>query len=315
MRVSQLTIENFRGIKKAVLQFTGHTLLIGGNNVGKSTVCEALDLVLGPDRLNRSSPVEEFDFRNAGYLAADGETPVPIRIQAILTDLTDDIKTMCAANLEFWHKVERRLLGEGEIAAADDPNVEFCLRLITIAKYDIEDDQFVARTVYGRGDEDADGEPKAIPSRVKRSIGFLYLRTIRTGSRALSLERGTLLDNILRMKEARKGMWESIRTRLASLEPPIDAEATELGPILDEIEARLAEYIAPGGDGRSTRLFVSQLTREHLRKTISFFLTMGKGEGAVPFQQAGTGTLNTLVLALLTFIADIKRDNVNRPGF
>lgn len=112
MRVSQLTIENFRGIKKAVLQFTGHTLLIGGNNVGKSTVCEALDLVLGPDRLNRSSPVEEFDFRNAGYLAADGETPVPIRIQAILTDLTDDIKTMCAANLEFWHKVERRLLGK-----------------------------------------------------------------------------------------------------------------------------------------------------------------------------------------------------------
>ena len=310
MRVSELTIENFRGIKKAALQFTGHTLLIGGNNVGKSTVCEALDLVLGPDRLNRSPPVEEFDFRNAGYLAADGETPVPIRIQAILTDLTDDIKTICASNLEFWHKVERKLLGEGEIAAADDPNVEFCLRLITIAKYDIEDDQFVARTVYGRGEEDADGEPKAIPSRVKRSIGFLYLRTIRTGSRALSLERGTLLDNILRMKEARKGMWESIRTRLASLDPPIDAEATELGPILEEIETRLAEYIAPGGDGRSTRLFVSQLTREHLRKTISFFLTMGKGEGAVPFQQAGTGTLNTLVLALLTFIADIKRDNV-----
>ena len=292
------------------MQFTGHTLLIGGNNVGKSTVCEALDLVLGPDRLNRSPPVEEFDFRNADYLAADGETPVPIRIEAILTDLTDDIKTICASNLEFWHKVERKLLGEGEIAAADDPNVEFCLRLITIAKYDIEDDQFVARTVYGRGEEDADGEPKAIPSRVKRSIGFLYLRTIRTGSRALSLERGTLLDNILRMKEARKGMWESIRTRLASLDPPIDAEATELGPILEEIETRLAEYIAPGGDGRSTRLFVSQLTREHLRKTISFFLTMGKGEGAVPFQQAGTGTLNTLVLALLTFIADIKRDNV-----
>ena len=41
--------------------------------------------------------------------------------------------------------------------------------------------------------------------------------------------------------------------------------APELGPILDEIEARLAEYIAPGGDGRSTRLFVSQLTREHPR--------------------------------------------------
>jgi putative ATP-dependent endonuclease of OLD family len=310
MQVSRLVIENFRGIKKAELHFSGHVLLIGGNNVGKSTICEALDLVLGPDRLNRAPPVEEFDFRNAGYLAEDRETVTPIRIEAVLTDLTDEIKTLCAANLEFWHKIEQRLLIEGEIGAADDPNVEFCLRLITIAKYDVEDDQFVARTVYGRGEEGADGEPRSIPSRVKRSIGFLYLRTIRTGSRALSLERGTLLDNILRMKEARKGMWENIRARLAMLDPPIDADATELAPILDEIESRLREYISTESDGRSTRLFVSQLTREHLRKTIAFFLTMGAGESAVPFQQAGAGTLNTLVLALLTFIADIKRDNV-----
>lgn len=310
MRVSRLSIENFRGIAKAELHFTGHTLLVGGNNVGKSTICEALDLVLGPDRLNRTPPVEEFDFRNASYLAADGETPIPIRIEAVLTDLTEDIRNMCAASLEFWHKAQHRLLGEGEVELVDHPDVEPCLRLLTSARYDIEEDQFVARTTYGRANEEPGEEPKPIPIRVKRAIGFLYLRTIRTGSRALSLERGTLLDNILRMKEARKGMWESIRTRLASLDPPIDEDATELGPILDEIESRLAEYIAPSSEGRSTRLFVSQLTREHLRKTIAFFLTMGQGESAVPFHQAGTGTLNTLVLALLTFIADLKKDNV-----
>lgn len=310
MRVSRLSIENFRGIAKAELHFTGHTLLVGGNNVGKSTICEALDLVLGPDRLNRTPPVEEFDFRNASYLAADGETPIPIRIEAVLTDLTEDIRNMCAASLEFWHKAQHRLLGEGEVELVDHPDVEPCLRLVTSARYDIEEDQFVARTTYGRANEEPGEEPKPIPIRVKRAIGFLYLRTIRTGSRALSLERGTLLDNILRMKEARKGMWESIRTRLESLDPPIDEDATELGPILDEIESRLAEYIAPSSEGRSTRLFVSQLTREHLRKTIAFFLTMGQGESAVPFQQAGTGTLNTLVLALLTFIADLKKDNV-----
>lgn len=310
MRVARLSIENFRGIANSVLHFSGHTLLIGGNNVGKSTICEALDLVLGPDRLNRTPPVEEFDFRNANYLAADGETAVPLRIEAVLIELTEDIRNLCAANLEFWHKVENRLLAEGEVASADDPNVELCLRLVTVARYDIEEDQFVARTIYGRSNEESDDDPRSIPIRVKRAIGFLYLRTIRTGSRALSLERGTLLDNILRMKEARKGMWESIRKRLVALDPPIDADATELGPILEEIEARLAEYIAPGGEGRSTRLFVSQLTREHLRKTIAFFLTMGEGEAAVPFQQAGTGTLNTLVLALLTFIADLKKDNV-----
>lgn len=310
MRVSRLQIENFRGIKNAELHFLGHTLLIGGNNVGKSTICEAIDLVLGPDRLNRTPPVEEFDFRNANYLNEEGETPVPIRIEAVLVDLTDDIKKLCAANLEFWQKTEKRVLGEGEIGNTDDPNVELCLRLITVAQYDVEEDQFFAKTIYGRRDDDEEADPKSIPTKVKRAIGFLYLRTIRTGSRALSLERGTLLDNILRMKEARKGMWEGIRRRLATIDPPIDADATELRPILDEIEARLAEYIAPGSVGRSTRLFVSQLTREHLRKTIAFFLTMGLGEEAVPFQQAGSGTLNTLLLALLTFIADLKKDNV-----
>lgn len=310
MRVLRLQIENFRGIQKADLYFTGHTLLIGGNNVGKSTICEALDLVLGPDRLNRTPPVEEFDFRNAAYLAGDGDTPVPLRIEALLVDLTDDIKKLCATNLEFWHKTELRLLGDGESGNADDPAVELCLRLITVAQYDVEEDQFVAKTIYGRTDDEEGAEPRSIPSKVKRVIGFLYLRTIRTGSRALSLERGTLLDNILRMKEARKGMWEGIRRRLVTLDPPVDADAAELAPILDEIESRLAEYISPGGTGRSTRLFVSQLTREHLRKTIAFFLTMGHGEEAVPFQQAGSGTINTLLLALLTFIAELKKDNV-----
>ncbi len=53
MKVVRLTISNFRGIKSAELLFDGHTLMVGSNNVGKSTLCEALDLVLGPDRLNR----------------------------------------------------------------------------------------------------------------------------------------------------------------------------------------------------------------------------------------------------------------------
>ena len=35
MQVSQLTIDNFRGIRKAALQFSGHTLLIGGNTAGR----------------------------------------------------------------------------------------------------------------------------------------------------------------------------------------------------------------------------------------------------------------------------------------
>ncbi|MFS9669294.1 ATP-dependent nuclease, partial [Klebsiella pneumoniae] len=83
MKVVQLSITNFRSIKSADLQFDGHTLLVGPNNVGKSTICEALDLVLGPDRVSRFPPVEEFDFHNANYLqppAEEGGEPTPIPI-------------------------------------------------------------------------------------------------------------------------------------------------------------------------------------------------------------------------------------------
>lgn len=54
VRVLQIKIENFRGIKNADLTFGGHTLLVSGNNVGKSTVYDALDLVLGPDPKGRN---------------------------------------------------------------------------------------------------------------------------------------------------------------------------------------------------------------------------------------------------------------------
>ena len=57
MRVRRLSIENFRGVANAVLHFDGHTLLIGMNNVGKSTVCEAIDLVLGPVLLTAATDV------------------------------------------------------------------------------------------------------------------------------------------------------------------------------------------------------------------------------------------------------------------
>ena len=50
VRVARLSIDRFRGVKFATLDFTGHTLFVGANNVGKSTVCKALDLVLCLDR-------------------------------------------------------------------------------------------------------------------------------------------------------------------------------------------------------------------------------------------------------------------------
>jgi putative ATP-dependent endonuclease of OLD family len=201
------------------------------------------------------------------------------------------------------------MLDEGEVDLVDDPAVVECLRLRTVAQYDPEEDEFFARTVFVDSVK-PDGGLVDVSRAIKRMFGFLYLRTLRTGSRALSLERGSLLDLILRQRNIQTGIWEDAIGRLRDLDPPIDEGATTLAPILENIEKRVAQYIPLDADGRISKLHVSQLTREHLRKTMSFFLKTGVGEELIPFQEVGTGTLNTLVLALLTFLAETHKNRV-----
>lgn len=313
MKIVNLKIDNFRSIKKADLIFDGHSLLLGPNNIGKSTICEAIDLVLGPDRLSRFPPIEEFDFYNAQYLKSseiEGEDPepLPIRIEVVLTGLSDEVESRCGQHLEFWSAGKLRLLLPGELASASPSSSEKCLRLETIGIYNRDEDEFEAQTYYSHSPTSEPGELDKVGKPVKRMFGFLYLRTLRTGSRALSLERGSLLDIILRMEGARGGLWEKAIDRLRNLN--IEEDAAHLDPVLTSIEERLGKYISSEVVGRATKLYVSQLTREHLRKTMAFFLSMSKDQSPVPFQQVGTGTLNVLVLALLSFIAELKPNSV-----
>ncbi len=309
MQVSRLTLKNCRGIKDAEINFDGHTLLIGANNVGKSTICEALELALGPDRQSQFPVVQEFDFYNAVYLD-EKEEPIEIRIEVLLTDVTPTVEKTCRNYLERWDPAKRRILANGELNQVDDASLVWCLRLLTIARYNKEDDEFEAATHYAKAYDPEDEDDSRVSRAIKRTFGFLYLRALRTGSRALSLERGSLLDVILRIQSLQTGIWEHMRRRLETLAPPIEDGATKLTPVLRTIEARLAEYISIAKPGAATRLFVSQLSREHLRKTLSFFISVTEDQKPVPFQDVGTGTLNTLVLALLSFIAELKEENV-----
>ncbi len=80
MKLKEITIENFRGIRSLHLPIDGLTVLIGENNTGKSTVLEAIRLVLtrgfGTRRDGRFS---EYDFHLADATATP-QTADPISI-------------------------------------------------------------------------------------------------------------------------------------------------------------------------------------------------------------------------------------------
>ena len=116
------------------------------------------------DRLNRFPPVEEFDFYNAQYLAApevEGADPklIPIKIEVVLIEVSQEVENRCGANLEFWRTAERRILVAGEVDAANPPDVVKCLRLETLARYNPEEDEFETKTYFSHTPLVFDGLP------------------------------------------------------------------------------------------------------------------------------------------------------------
>lgn len=69
MQVALLEIQNFRGIGTGKIQFREHTVLIGPNSSCKTTIVEALALVLGRDRMVRN--LSEHDFFGSNPQPAD----------------------------------------------------------------------------------------------------------------------------------------------------------------------------------------------------------------------------------------------------
>ena len=306
MRILRLTMSHFRSVAEGEIIFPDHTVIIGGNSVGKSTMCEALDLLLGPDRLARSSPVDEHDFHGRRYLDDDGN-PIPIQLEVVLTKLTDDVLTQFRAHREYWNTTDNVLLDETaspEDLEADD--VVPALRIRFEGLYDIEEDEFSAETYFASPPAD-DGERRARVSRsAKRQFGFIYLRALRTGSRALSLERGSLLDIILKLKDDdRSAMWEQTLQSMEDLDPAIDA-IPQLRSVLDEIDSRVRRFVGLSDDERTFRLYPSSLTRESLRRSITLFGLSERSNTPVPYWRLGSGVINSMVFSLLTFIAELK---------
>ena len=340
MKVCRLKICNFRGIRSSTILLPIHAVLIGDNNTGKTTLLEALDLVLGPDRLNRMPPIDEHDFYQGKYIAdthslegadlSEGQevaTPaavsaataesgmdavehsaaeVPqIEIEVTIADLTEEQKAKFGDYIEFWDAKTCKLYDQPNPAGVDATSITEALCVTFLGYYDPEEDDFEGKTFFTRSLSEGEA-PIAFTKKDKQICGFLYLRTLRTGSRALSLERGSLLDIILRLKEVRPQMWEDTISTLANYSV---ASAPELGisGVLESINKALKKYV-PKEWGVEPHLKVSTLTREHLRKVITAFIATGEGNHAAPFYRQGTGTINMLVLAMLSQIAEDKQN-------
>lgn len=318
MKVRLLEIENFRGVKTGRIALTGDALLVGGNNIGKSTVCEALDLMLSPERLFRRSAVDEHDFFAGRYIDDGGET-ILITVKVLLTELSDEVVRRFGDQIRRWDDSACSFIDEKPDGAdrADGDEVAWALPLLFRARYNREDDDFEAGTFFDHpvpNLEDLDDDQLAslgqgrreFARAHKRLCGFVYLRALRTGSRALGLQRGSLLDTILKLGgDGAAEMWLDTLQKLRALEPSI-GDIDQLSDIRTKVRDQMGQFVNLAQGDDSTGFFASDLTRGHLREVVRLFIATGPSDHPVPFTRQGSGSLNLLVFALLTIIAELK---------
>lgn len=296
MHLAQIKVENFRGISAADVTLAGNTVLLGDNNSGKSTLLEAVELALGADRLFRRPIIDEHDFYGGAYLEKE------IHVEVMIVDLDEELQSRFRNNLEYWDATSATLLTSLPGAESD---ASPCVRIRFVGKYDADEDDFDGRTWFCSPEDEQGNPTNEARSADKREFGFLLLRALRTGTRAMSMERGSLLDVVLRAFEVEVQMWENLLEKLRGI-PVAGEENPEFGQVLSSIDEAMKQIVAAEW-ADAPHLRVSELTREDLRRVLRSFMATGAHGYAAPFNHQGSGTINSLVIAMLTLIAQ-KRD-------
>jgi putative ATP-dependent endonuclease of the OLD family len=186
MKIARVIVRNFRGVAAGEVHLEGHTVLVGDNNVGKSSLLEAIDLVLGPERASRRPVVDEHDFYGGNYYDERTDDISAIQSEVVVTDLNEEQLRHFRDHVEFWDTAAK-VLAAPPANGAYAGTVHPALRAFFNGWYDREEDDFFGGT-YFAVPQAADGQYVPFKTEDKRKCGFLLLRTLRTASRALSLE-------------------------------------------------------------------------------------------------------------------------------
>lgn len=293
MRVAILDIQNFRGIREGSVRFKDHPVLIGSNNTGKTTVIEALTLLLGRERMIRE--LTEHDFYGSDPQPADR-----IKLVATITDFPSEDPYQNTDWFRDGRGVPKWLdEANGTISAVRTEEAsKLCCQIGAQAYFD-RDSLSVEMVRYFHDhdspmDPFADDSPVGVPPRLIKEIGFYLVRASRTWDKVFSwgseLFRRTLQAAAAQPSEA----ILAERDRLRRPEAPIEND-DRISPLIQNVNAELARCIpnAPHVQLRVT----STDSRSLLDSVAAHFAVVG-GLG-VPAARQGSGLVSLQGLLLL----------------
>ncbi|MBS0455380.1 MAG: AAA family ATPase [Proteobacteria bacterium] len=223
MRVATLTIENFRGVRSGFIRFGRHPVFVGDNNTGKTTLIEALTLLLGRDRLLRE--LTEHDFY--------GSCPQPIdrlKLLATVTDFPLDDPDLTSQ----WFREGRAVvkwLDEANGAVhpqRDNQAWKLCCQIAVQARFDHESLSVEMLRYFHDHDEPfdpfAEDSPAIVPGKLIQELSFYLVRASRTWDKVFSWGNELFKRTVLASAKQPAAAILAERDRLRSPEQPIDTD-------------------------------------------------------------------------------------------
>jgi putative ATP-dependent endonuclease of OLD family len=336
MRIVRIRISNFRCIKDAEIHPLKDSVLLGPNNVGKTAVLEALNLLLNPEIGAHSQAIDENDFYRRNYLppktegvppAVGGEAPtaetpsqapatengatdssvsldglieVPrIRIEAVLSGLDTSDEDYFRDNLVPWKPEAREVVEETFEGADPFSTAVTAIRVVFEGWYDQEEDDFVYATFFLPHKGLSLEDCHKFTRDHKRHIGFLIYRDFRGLTRPITLEPTNLFGRLLSSQEVVPKNFEEVLVGIQQKLEPMTNEP-EFISLLNSYKSECERFLALSQNDPSALSFkLTDRTRSELKAISQLYV---RDEIALPIQKMGAGTRSLALLAILTLI-------------
>jgi len=339
MRIVRIRIKNFRCIREAEIYPLEHNVLLGPNNVGKTAVLEAINLVLNPEVFPRPGVIDENDFYNRIYgqdgneepnsstdseidnaaetvsrqaelhkEVADGHTSSidieppefpTIKVELVLAELSPEDEDIFRDNLVPWKENERTVLESADEGTDPFEGAKTAIRVVFEGWYDPEEDAFDCKTFFLRAEGIARDECPTLTKTHKRHIGFLIYRDFRALTRPITLHPSQLFGRLMYSQEVTPKHFENALSALKTALNPMTHD-DEFLSLLNSYKAELERFLVLSEFEPSALSFeVSDGTRDSIKSVAQMYI---RDSIELPIQKSGAGTRSLSILAILTLI-------------
>jgi len=295
MRICDIKIENFRGIKTGYVQFSKNAIIIGPNNCGKTTLIEALALLFGRDRMVKV--LTEHDFY--------GSDPLPINRINILATVTD-FKSDDPSDFTDWFGDNRGVPKWYDAATKKVyptkafPSCKLACQIAFSARFDrsILEVETIRYFYDGNGafeDVFANDAFTALPKRITTELGFFLVPANRSWDKIISFTSELFKRLIIAGGGPPAEAVLKARDSLRNPTEPLENDAN-LSKIVDDINNELAGFFS---NSPKLKLRLTSTDSEGvLESVIAHFSQHGISQN-IPSRRHGNGLISLQWLLLL----------------